>query len=455
MPHDDRERRLEEEVRFHIDMATERNIRLGMTPEEARRRAQLEFGAREHWKDEARNEFRRPFWADLRKDFGHAIRSLRRHPGFAFTVTLTLGLGIGASTAIFSVVNAVLLRPLPYADAGRLTLIWGDMRARHVNDFPFAPAPYRDFKNGNTTFQDIAAITPFNGGLTVPGEEPEQVKGLGVTQNLLPLLGVRVSAGRGFNDADAAPPPPRPAAVPGAAPAPAPPQLPAMLILNYGYWQRRFGGDPAVIGKTVDFGGQPGSIVGVLGPGFEMLFPPNTSMEPHPDVLVALRVDYERASRLNVFMRLIGRLKPGVTLAQARLDAERQAAALREQEQIFKAADIHYRVEPMHEDLVADVRPAIFALMGAVVFVLLIACANVANLLLVRTAAREQELAVRVALGGSSWRIVRQLLAESLVLAFAGALLGLGLAWAGVRSLVALAPANLPGSPTSRSTQPY
>ena len=444
MPLNDREQRLNEEVRFHIDMATERNIRLGMTPEAARRQAQLEFGAREHWKDEARNEFRRPFWGDLRKDFGHALRALRRHPSFALTVSLTLALGIGASTAIFSVVNAVLLRPLPYADAGRLTLIWGDMRARHVSDFPFAPAPYRDLRANNTSFQDIAAITPFNGGLTVPGEEPEQVKSLGVTQNLLPLLGVRVNVGRGFTDADAAPPPPPPAPVPGAAPVAPPPPLPAMLILNYGYWQRRFGGDPKVIGKTVDFGGAPGSIVGVLGPGFEMLFPPNTNVEPHPDVLVALRVDYERASRLNVFMRLIGRLKPGATLTQARVDAERQSAALREQEQIFKAADIHYRVEPMHEDLVQEVRPAIFALMGAVAFVLLIACANVANLLLVRTAAREQELAVRVALGGSAWRIVRQLLAESLVLALAGAAIGLGLAWAGIKFLVAVAPTNLP-----------
>jgi putative ABC transport system permease protein len=444
MPRNDRDSRLDEEVRFHIDMATERNIRLGMAPEEARRRAQIEFGAREHWKEEAREVFRRPVWEDLRKDFAQAFRSLRRHLGFALTVTLTLGLGIGASTAIFSVVNAVLLRPLPYADAGRLTLIWGDMRARKVSDFPFAPAPYRDFKANNTSFQDIAAITPFNGGLTVPGEEPEQVSALGVTQNLLPLLGIRVAAGRDFNDGDAAPPPPPPAAVPGAAAAPPPPPLPAMLILNYGYWQRRFGGDRGVIGKTVDFGGNPGSIVGVLGPGFEMLFPPNTNIEPHPDVLVALRVDYERASRLNVFMRLIGRLKPGATLTQARVDAERQSAALREQEQIFKAADIHFRVEPMHQDLVQEVRPAIFALMGAVVFVLLIACANVANLLLVRTGAREQELAVRAALGGSSWRIVRQLLAESLVLAFAGALLGLGLAWAGIKLLVALAPTNLP-----------
>ena len=126
-PHD-REKRLDEEVRFHIDMATEKFIRQGLSPEEARRRAQLEFGAREHWKDEARSEFRPPFWTDLRKDFGHAVRSLRRHKGFAFTVILTLTLGVGASTAIFSVVNAVLLRPLPYADADRLTLIWGDMR---------------------------------------------------------------------------------------------------------------------------------------------------------------------------------------------------------------------------------------------------------------------------------------------------------------------------------------
>ena len=442
---DDREERLKDEIRFHIDMSTEKNIRMGMTPEAARRRANLEFGAREHHKDEARDQFRRPFWADTRKDIAHAFRTLRRHPGFALTVILTLGLGIGASTAIFSVVNAVLLRPLPYADAGQLALIWGDMRARKVNDFPFAPFSYRELKNNNTSFQDIAAVTPFNQGqIQLQGEEPEQVTGLGVTQNLLRLLGVKVMFGRDFNDGDAAPPPPPPQQAPGAAPVAQQPPLPAMIILNYGYWMHRFGGDRNVVGKTVDFGGQPGNIVGVLGPGFEMLFPPNTNIPSDPDVLVCQRIDYERSSRLNVFMRLIGRMKPGATLVQARTDAERAATALRESEQIFRAADIHYRVEPMHEDLVTDVRPAIFALMGAVAFVLLIACANVANLLLVRTAAREQELAVRTALGGSSWRIVRQLLTESLVLAFAGGLLGLGLAWAGIKFLVALAPANVP-----------
>ena len=444
MQPDDREQRLNDEVRFHIDMATEKNIRMGMSPDEARRRAHLQFGAREHHKDEARNEFRRPFFSDLKKDFRHALRSLRRHKGFAATVALTLGLGIGASTAIFSVVNAVLLRPLPYQDGGRLTLIWGDMRARHVSDFPFAPFAYRELKNNSPAFQDIGAVTPFNAPFQVKGEEPEQVKGLGVTQNLLPILGVRVIAGRDFTDEDAVAPPPPPQPVPGAAPV-APPAPPvAMMILSYGFWQRRFGGDRSVLGKSVDFGGGPGQIVGVLPPDFELLFPPNTNMESHPDVVVCQRIDYERSSKLNVFMRLVGRMKPSATLAQARAQAERAAASLRDQEQIFRTADIHYRVEPMHDDMVAEVRPAILALMGAVVFVLLIACANVANLLLVRTAAREQELAVRAALGGSAWRIVRQLLSESLVLAFTGALLGLGLAWAGIKALTALAPANLP-----------
>ena len=217
-----------------------------------------------------------------------------------------------------------------------------------------------------------------------------------------------------------------------------------MILLNHGYWQRRFGGDPSVVGKSVDLGGQTGIIVGVLAPGFEILFPPNTNIEPHPDMLSALRINYETAPRNNVFMRLVGRLKPGVSLVAAGQDVERIAADLSQRFPIMKTADTHYRVEPMHEDLVKDVRPAIFALMGAVTFVLLIACANVANLLLVRAAARERELAIRAALGSSPWRIVRQLLAESLLLALGGALLGLGLAWAGIKLLIALAPTNLP-----------
>ena len=449
--HDDMDERLDEEVRFHIDMQTERNIRMGMKPEDARRQAHLQFGGRERWKSEARDEYRARWFDGLRKDFVFAARSLRQHRAFALTAILTLALGIGASTAIFSVVNAVLLRPLPYADADRLMLIWGDMRARNVTDFPFSPGNYQDLKNQSATFEDIAAITPFNGTIQIDGDAPERTRNLGVTPNLLSVLGARVLHGRDFNAGDATPPPPPPGQQggqggqpPAANQPPAPPPPPNIVVLNHGFWQRRFGGDASVVGRSIDMGGQQGIIIGVLRPGFEMLFPPNTNIEQDPDMLIAMRINYETASRINVFMRLIGKLKPGATKAAANQDVERIAADLRERFPIMKTADTHYRVEAMHDDLVKDVRPAIFALMGAVIFVLLIACANVANLLLVRAAARERELAIRAAMGSSPWRIVRQLLSESLVLSLGAALVALGLAWAGIKLLIALAPANLP-----------
>ena len=448
MAPDGMDERLDEEVRFHIDMQTEHNIRMGMTPDEARRQANLKFGGREKWKSEAREAYRGRLFEGLRKDFLFAARSLRQQRGFAFTAMLTLALGIGASTAIFSVVNAVLLRPLPYADADRLALSWGDMRARNVNDFPFSPPGYKDLREQSTTFEDIAAITPGNATFSAPGQDPEQITSLGVTHNLLSVLGARVLHGRDFNAGDAVAPPPPPQADPNAVnvgpPANLPPPPPQMLLLNHGYWMRRFGGDTSIVGRSVEIFGQPAIVVGILEPGFEMLFPPNTNIPANPDLLAAMRLDYERASRINVFLRLIGRMKPGVTAAVANQDVERVAAAARELYPIIKSADTHYRVEPMHEDLVKDVRPAIIALMGAVTFVLLIACANVANLLLVRAAARERELAIRAALGSSPWRIIRQLLSESLVLSLAGAFLGLLLAWGGIKLLIALAPANLP-----------
>ncbi|HSA57496.1 MAG TPA: ABC transporter permease [Gemmatimonadaceae bacterium] len=443
--HDQMDERLEEEVRFHIDMQTERNVRLGMKREEARRQALIDFGGRERWKSEARQHYRsRPF-DGVRRDFVLAARSLSRNRGFALTAILTLALGIGASTAIFSVVNAVLLRPLPYADAGRLALIWGDLRARNVNDFPFSPPLYRELKDQAPSFRDIAGVSPFPVTVQVAGDAPEQVRAMGVTSNLLAVLGTRVLHGRDFVPDDAIAPPPPAEPAPGAQPAPAAaPPPPNMLILNHGFWLRRFGGDPSVVGRSVDMGGQPGTIVGVLAPGFELLFPPNTNIEPNPDLLLALRIDYVNAPRFNVFLRLVGRLAPGATFAAAHGELERFLAAQREQHAVMRGADWRGRVEPMHDDLVRDVRPAIFALMGAVTFVLLIACANVANLLLVRAAAREGELAVRVAMGSSPWRIVRQLVAESLVLSLTGAVLAVGLAHAGIRLLTALAPANLP-----------
>jgi putative ABC transport system permease protein len=381
------------------------------------------------------------------RDLVFALRSLRQHPAFAVTAVLTLALGIGASTAIFSVVNAVLLRPLPYGDADRLVLVWGDMRARNVTDFPFSPPNFLDLKQQSTTLEDVAAVTPFGGSISVDGGTPERVQSMGVTWNTLSLLGVRMLHGRDFTNADATPfqPPQQGQGGGQAAPqTPLPPPPPQIVILNYDYWQQRFGGDPGIVGKSIDMGGQVGQVVGVTQPGFEILFPPNTNIDPHPDMLIAMRINFETASRINVFMRVIGKLKPGVTVEAANQDVERIAMTLREQYPIMKTADTHWRAEAMHDDLVKDVRPAIFALMGAVTFVLLIACANVANLLLVRAAARERELAIRAALGSSPWRIVKQLLSESLVLSIGGALLGLGFAYAGIKLLVLLAPANLP-----------
>ncbi|MFN2565501.1 MAG: ABC transporter permease [Gemmatimonadaceae bacterium] len=379
----------------------------------------------------------------LRRDLGFAVRSLRNHPAFALTAALTLALGIGLTTAIFSVANTVLLRPLPYAHADRLVLVWGEMRARNVRDFPFAPGDLQDLRRGTTAFQDLAAVAPtFSQPLAGDGAEPEQVRVSGVTPNLLPLLGARVVLGRGFVAEDAAPDPNVPQD--GTPPRPGAPRLPAIAVLTHGFWQRRYGGDPAVVGKTVDLGVNRARVVGVLAPGFELLWPPSGNVDAVPDVLTAMRVDYERASRLNVFLLPVGRLKPGVSVRTAHAQVERVAADLRERFPIMKTADSHFYVVPMHDDLVAHVRPAIAALLGAVAFVLLIACANVANLLLVRASGRTREMAVRAALGGSPWRLVRQMLAESVVLDAAGAAVGLALAYAGIRLLVSLAPENLP-----------
>lgn len=373
------------------------------------------------------------------KDLLHAIRALRQTPAFSLTAVLTIALGIGASTAIFSVVNGVLLRPLPYKDPDRLVLGWVELRARHQFDSTDSYDNFADLKAGAPGIEDAAVL--FTGRGTIPSEDGslEQVSFAVATPNIFRLLGAHMTAGRDFNDDDGIPPQPDAAAAPNAPP----PRAPTMAIISYEYWRRRFGANPAILGHNIAGANTP-VVVGVLEPGFKMLFPPNANVERAPDLWDAGRFRYDAAQRASIGLRVIARLRPGVTLDRAQAEAEAVSADLRDKIPLEKAMDYHVRLEPMKQNIVAEAQPAILALMGAAVFLLLIACANVANLLLVRASLKERELSVRTALGASRWRLMRQMLVESLVLAAIGTAAGVGLARIGIAQLIAMGPSSLP-----------
>jgi len=384
------------------------------------------------------------------KDLTFAGRMLRKSPIFALTAALTIALGVGASTAIFSVTNAVLLRPLPYKDPNQLVIIPSDMRNRGVKDFPFSNANFIDLREATKNeFQGLAGVFTFP--LTLTGEDgmPEQVHAGVVTTNYFQLVGAKIAFGRDFSDEDGQPQPPPPA--PGTQSATPPQRLPIMAIISYEYFQRRFGSNPAALGQSLNKG-KPFSprIVGVLAPHFQIYFPPSADQEAAPEIWLANRLGYDAAQRNGVSMHVIGRLQPGITVGRAQAAADQVAADARKNFTIENTAGYAIRVEPMRQHLVAEVRPAILALMGAVIFLLLIACANVANLLLVRASSRQRELAIRCAIGASTWDIARQILTEALLLAAIGALGGLGIAWLGIHELLAIAPAHLPRLDTIR-----
>jgi putative ABC transport system permease protein len=380
----------------------------------------------------------------LFKDLQLAFRTLRRSPVFAIAAALTIAIGIGASTAIFSVANAVLLRPLPYKDPGRLAVMYMDLRARNNFAMPFSNENYTDIKNGSKgSFEDMAAFRTFRQVLPAADGSPEQIRLAIVTVNFFRLMGATIARGRDFQEADGLPQPQQALPPPGGAAVQGPPPLPVYAILSHDYWQRRYGGDPAVIGQRLPNGPRP-EIVGILAPGFELFMPPGSNVEQKPDVWIANRLTYNNANRNGYGLRPVGRLKPGVPVARAQEEVEAVAAKIRNDFPVSKGSGFYARLEPMHKTLVEEVRPAILALMGAVIFLLLIACANVANLLLVRASLRSQELAMRAALGAGRWRVVRQMLAEALLLTALGAVVGVALAWLGIRQLIAIAPANLP-----------
>jgi putative ABC transport system permease protein len=380
----------------------------------------------------------------LSKDFLYAARTLRKSPVFTLTAAVTIALGIGAGTAIFSVTNAVLLRPLPYKDPDRLVIACGDMLKRNVKDFPLSNVDYLDIHNqARSAFADFAAFLTFRG--TVPRSDGtlERTIGAVVSPNFFRLMGRPLAAGRDFTETDGTPQPP-PAAAPQGAAAPA--RVPNFAILSYEFWQRRFGGDPSILGRPLP--GLPAQNtpipVGVSAPHFQLLFPAEANVETAPDLWICARIPYDVANRNNVQWRVIGRIRDGVSLERAQAEADAVSTQIRMSNAIKQTAGFHIRLDPIDAHLVAEVRPAILALMGAAIFLLLIACANVANLLLVRASLRARELAVRMALGATWWSLARQILAEALLLAALGGVTGVGLAWLGIHELRAIAPAELP-----------
>ena len=353
------------------------------------------------------------------QDLAYAFRSLAKARGFAAVAILTIALGIGANTAMFTVVNAVLLRPLPYAHPGRLVMVWQDLRARGGPADEWAtPGNYADWRREPAIFQQVAVITGWRPTLT-GGAEPEPISGEQVSHEYFSVLGISPIAGRALMQEDDVP------------------NARRVVVIGHGLWKRRFGGDASAVGRTVTLNGEPHEIVGVLPEGFRPI------VSGAAEIWRPLRINTVAPSRGAVVLRAIARLPDGVTLERAQAAASALAKRLEATYPQFNEKT-GFNLTPLHDRVVGDIKPGLVAVFGAVAFVLLIACANIANLLLARGSSRGRELAVRVALGATRGRVIRQLLTESVLLAGIGGAVGVLFGLWAVGGLVSLAPSSAP-----------
>ncbi len=408
---------LDDELRFHLDRDVEQNIKLGMTPKDARNAALRAFGGVDQSKEECRDARGVGPLENTLRDISYSVRVLLKSYAFTIVVILTLALGIGANTAIFSFANGILLRPLPYPQSDRLAVVDETAHKRGMDSMSVSYPNFLDWREQNTVFEDIGLHFGTSRFALSGAGEPVEIRGSRITQGLFEILRVAPHLGRTFTaDEDR-------------------PDQDAVVILGYDLWQKNFGGDPNIIGQKIVLSNRPRTVVGVMPRGFRY---PEVS-----ELWVPLALTPQMFTRTDHGLNGIARLKDGVTFAAAQADMDNVAARIEQQNPVTNEG-LGVKITSLHENLAGDYREALLILLGVVGCVLLVACVNVANLMLARATARQKEFALRAALGASRWRIVRQLLIESLLLAVVGGALGFALSLLALHLLLNAIPIQLP-----------